>query len=361
MGGISGSKSRSSSTQQQQSQQFVDPLTQQFRAQLFGAGSGLAASQLGPGGIGDVAGQLGAGLLGQGGQFLGGLQGTQQALGGQLGGAGAARGGIKGLFQAGFGADRAPGQLGQQALAGQTQGQATFGQGLLGRQALGRDPASQALQQQAFGQNPALGQQIGQLGTDISRQFSQGLLPQIQAQAIGSGQLGGGRQGVAQGLGIQSALDAFSRGATDLRGQDIGRQLQAAQSLGALTGGAAQSLGGLQQQGIGQQIQAGGALGQLEGQQFGQQIGALGAAGQLGLGQQGINQAGLLGQGQLGLGGLESLQGLFNLGLSPFGAEFQPLQNLAGLLGIGAPVVGQSSGSGTSSSKSGSFGLSIGG
>jgi hypothetical protein len=325
MGGLSGSKSKSTSQQQSQSQQFVDPLTQRFRAQLFGAGSQLAGQQLGgEGNIGDVAGQLGGQLLGAGGQFLGGLQGTQQALGGALPGQGGTGAALGGLLGQGFG------------------NQSTFGQGLLGRQALGRDPAGQALQAQAFGQNPALGEQIGQLGTDITRQFTQGLLPQIQGQAIGAGQLGGGRQGVAQGIGIQSALDAFSRGATDLRGQDIGRQLQAAQALGGLTGQAAGQLGGLQQQGIGQQI------------------GALQGAGALGLGQQGISQAGLLGQGQLGLGGLESLQGLFNLGLSPFQAEFGPLQNLAGLLGIGAPVVGQSAASGTSASKSGSFGLSLG-
>ena len=291
MGGLSGGKSKASS--QQQSQQFVDPLTQHFRSQLFRSGSRVAGQQLAPGGITDFSGQLGGALLGQG---LGGLSSLgqfAQGAGGQ---------------QAGFGQAQ---QAGQNLLGAQTQGG-------LGQLALAR---------QAFGQNPALGEQIGQLGTDITRQFQQGLLPGIQAEAVGAGQLGGGRQGVAQGIGIQSALDAFQRGATDLRGQDIDRQLNAAQALG-----------GLQQQG------------------FGQQIGAQQAAGQLGLGQQGQGLAGQLGAGQLELGGLESLQGLFNLGLSPFQAQFQPLQNLAGLLGIGAPVVGQSSGS----SKSSSFNFGVG-
>ena len=317
MGGVSGSKASASS--QQQSSSFIDPLTQQFRGQLFGAGANLAGQQLG--GISDVAGQLGGALLGQGLGGLNQLSQFTQGAGGQ---------------QAGFGQAQ---QAGQNLLGAQTQG--GLGQAALGRQALGFDPASQALQQQAFGQNPALESQIGQLGSDITRQFQQGLLPGIQSAAVGAGQLGGGRQGVAQGIGIQSALDAFSRGATDLRGQDINRQLQAAQALGGLTGGAAQSLGGLQQQG------------------FGQQIGANQAAGQLGLGQQQQGLAGQLGGGQLQLGGLESLQGLFNLGLSPFQAEFQPLQNLAGLLGIQAPTVSQSTGSSKSSSFS--FGASVGG
>ena len=318
MGSLSGSKSKSSSQQTQQSQSFIDPLQQQFRGPLFAGAQQLAGQQQQD--IGQLFG-LAGGLLGQGGQGLGQIN----QLSGQLGGQ-----------QQGFGQAQ---QAGQNLLGAQTQG--GFGQELLGRQALGRDPASQALQAQAFGQNPALQEQIGQLGTDITRQFTQGILPSIQGEAIGAGQLGGGRQGVAQGLGIQSALDAFSRGATDLRGQDIGRQLQAAQALGGLTGGAAQALGGFQQQG------------------FGQQIGAQQAAGQLGLGQQGIGQAGQLGAGQLQLGGLESLQGLFNLGLSPFQAEFQPLQNLAGILGPGN-VLQRSSGQSTSSSKSGSFGIGVG-
>ncbi len=358
MGGISGGKSKASSQQQATSQQFIDPLTQQFRGPLFAAGSQLAGQQLGPGGIGDVAGQLGGALLGQGLGGLNQLQQFTQGAGGQQAGFGQSQLAGAGLIGAGFGGG---GTQGQQALAGQTGQQGTFGQGLLGRQALGRDPAGQALQQQAFGQNPQLQSQIGQLGQDITRQFEQGLLPGIQSQAVGAGGLGGGRQGVAQGIGLQASLDAFSRGAGQLRSDDIGRQLQAAQALGGLTGQAAGQLGGLQQQGIGQQIQAGGLLGGLEQGQFGQQIGALQGAGQLGLGQQGQGLAGQLGAGQLQLGGLESLQGLFNLGLSPFQAEFQPLQNLAGLLGISAPTVGQSQSTGTSKSSSFNFGLSAGG
>jgi hypothetical protein len=93
----------------------------------------------------------------------------------------------------------------------------------------------------------------------------------------------------------------------------------------------------LEQQGVQQQLQAGGLLGQL------------------GLGQQGQQLQGQLGAGQLGLGGLNALQGQFNLGLSPFQAQFQPLQNLAGIIG-GPTVLGQ----GTSQSSASSGGFNIG-
>ena len=297
MGSLSGSKSKSSSQQSSFGQSFIDPLQQAFRGPLFSQALGLQQSQ--QGNIGQFAGELGGGLLGAG--F------------GQLGGVGQAAQGAGG-FQPGI---------------GQTF-QAAQGLGQIGGQGQGLDPASQALSQQAFGQNANLESQIGQLGSDITRQFNQGILPGIQSAAVGAGQLGGGRQGVAQGLGIQASQDAFARGAGQLRSDDIGRQLQAAQSLG-----------GLQSQQLGQQIQA------LQGQ------------GQLGLGQQGQQLAGQLGQGQLNLGGLESLQGLFNLGLSPFQAEFQPLQNLASILGPGN-ILNQTSSQASSRSKSGSFGIGVG-
>jgi hypothetical protein len=129
---------------------------------------------------------------------------------------------------------------------------------------------------------------------------------------------------VAQGLGLQASQDAFARGAGDIRFQDLNRQF----------GAASQLQGG--------QIQAGGALGQLGGQQ------ALGTAG--------LNQAGQLGAGQLGLGGLQSLQGQFNLGFSPFEAEFTPLQNLAQIIG-GPTILGE----GSSFGKTDAFGFETSG
>ena len=229
-------KSSSTSGSQQTSQTFVDPQQAPFLQNLRQGAQNLQQQQQGQ--IGDVARDLGGQLLGAGGQALGNLQGIQGQLQGNL---------------AGFG---------------------------------GFQDASAALRQQAFGQNPQLQEQIGQLGQDIGRQFNQQILPGIESNALTAGQLGGGRQGVAQGLGIQASQDAFQRGATDLRSADIQRRLEAAGALGGL--------------GLGQQQQTAGQLGQA---------------------------------GQLNLGGIDSLSSLFNLGLAPFGAEFGPLQQLAQLIG----------------------------
>ncbi len=285
MGGSLGfSKSKSQSSSEQST--FVDEAQAPFLQALRQAGLNLSEQQQGQ--IGQLFG-LGSGLSAQGQGFLGGLQGTQQQLG-QFGGAG-------------FG----QGQGGIDALAG-----------IAG----GTNPAAQALQQQATGQNPFLQQQIGQLGEDVTRQFERGLAA-TNAQAVGAGQLGGGRQGVAQGLLGEAATQQFARGATQLRSDDIGRQLQASQSLLGAQAGAGQALGGLGLQ-----------------QQLGNQSSAL---------------QGLLGQGQLGLGGLGQLQGQFNLGLSPFQAQFSPLQSFAQILG-GPTVLSQGSSQGTSSAFSVSAG-----
>ena len=265
---------KSKSQTESQGSTFVDPSQQTFLDSLRSGAQGLQQSLQGP-----ISGlfDLGANLQNQGQNFIDQIPGLSQLLQNTPGAA----------------------QFSQQAGAG-------FGGGLdaLTQQAQANTPALQALQRQALGQNPQLQNQINQLGTDINRQFEQ-QLPSITNQAIGGGQLGGGRQGVAQGLLGQSSIDAFQRGATQLRSDDIGRQLQAAQSLGGLQG------------------QAGG------------QLGALGQAGFLGQGQ--LNQQGQLGAGQLNLAGQQALGSQFNLGLAPFQAQFGPLQSLAQI--IGSPTV----------------------
>lgn len=286
MGGSLGfSKSKSASESQQST--FVDPSQAPFLNQLRQSALGVQQGQQGQ--IGQQLFGLGAELSDQGQQFLGSLGQTQNQLG-QFGGAG-------------FG----QGQAGIDALTG-----------IAG----GTNPAAQALQRQATGQNPFLQTQIDQLGADITQQFQRGLTS-IEGQAVGAGQLGGGRQGVAQGLLGEAAGDQFARASTQLRNQDIGRQLQASSGL------------------LGFQGQAGGQLAGL-----GQQQGLQNQASQL---------QGLLGQGQLGLGGLGALQGQFNLGLSPFQAEFSPLQSLAGILG--APTVLSQ---GTSAGSSSAFSVQAG-
>jgi len=243
---------------------FVDPAQQPFLDFLRQSAQGtFEQTNAGIGGLFGLAGNLGQ----QGQQALSGLQQTGQQLGqGVDVGVGQGQGGIDALN-----------------LLAQGQG---LGQGQLQRIAGGNDPA--------------VGQQIGQLGSDLERQFGQ-LLPGITNQAVGGGQLGGGRQGVAQGLLGQATQDAFGRGATDIRFQDLQRQLAAAGQLGQ------------------QQQQAGGALGQLGTQQ--------------GIAQGGLDLQGLQGQAQTQLGGLGQLQGLFNLGFSPFEAQFSPALNLAQIIG----------------------------
>ena len=345
---------RSKSTQQATSEQqaFVDPAQTAFLRNLRQQAQQLQGQQQGQ--IGGLFG-LAEGLQGQGQNFLSNLAQTQQQLGQAPGGLGQQLGQVPGAQ--GIQGGQAIGQL-----TGGIGGGISALQGIAGGQ--GQSQAQQALAQQAFGQNPVLGQQIGQLGEDINRQLQRqiGGGGGIVSGAIAAGQGGlGGRAQVATGLASEGALQAFGRGATELRGQDIGRQL-----------GAAQALGGLEQQGIQQQLQAGaqlgqfglgglGALGQQQQiQQGGQQLGLAGQQiqlGQQGLGfqQQQLAQQGLLGAGQLGLGGLGALQGQFNLGLSPFQGQFQPLQNLAGI--IGQPTVLTQ---GTSQSTGGASGFNFG-
>ena len=276
-GSLSTSKQQSTSSQQS----FIDPSQAPFLQQLRSQATGVQRNQQSQ--IGPTLGALGQNLSAQGQGFLGGLQGTQGELG-QFGGA-----------------DFGQGQAGIEGL-----------QGIVS----GANPAARALQQQAQGQNPFLQQQITGVGEDINQQLQRQLGGTgIAGEANLAGQLGGARQGVEAGLAQQGALQQFQRASTQLRSNDIGRQLQASSGLLGFQGQAAGQLAGLgQQQGLGNQASA---------------------------------LQGLLGQGQLGLGGLGALQGQFNLGLSPFQAEFSPLQSLAGI--VGDPTVlstaeGQSSG-----------------
>lgn len=186
-------------------------------------------------------------------------------------------------------------QQGLQGLFGTSQD--LFGQGQQLIQGAQQNPFLQGLQQQAGGNPELVAAQTQQLGTDIGQFFQQQILPGISRQATGVGQLGGGRQGVAQGLAAQGAGQAFQRGAVGFQQADAQRSLQA-------------GLGG----------------GQL----------ALGGA-------------------QTGLEGLSGLQGLLE---SPFGTQMQSLMAL--LASIGGPTV-LSEQQATSQSESSSFGVSAGG
>jgi len=179
-------------------------------------------------------------------------------------------------------------------------------------------------------QVPFLQQQFGQ-----AQQLAGQQLPQIQQMAGPlSGQLLGQGQQFLQGLqGAGQNLTPFTQ-----TGQPGGieQQLAALQGLGQFN--LNQSLEGITDRGI-----AAGGIGSARsglaaGQSAGlSNLGFMGAAGGL-LGQDvqrrqqaALGQAGI--QGQTALGGLSQLGGLFNLGISPFQAQFSPLQNQANILG----------------------------
>lgn len=86
---------------------------------------------------------------------------------------------------------------------------------------------------QAGGPNPAMEAYYQSAMTGVNNNLQRNILPSVQAGAIGSGQSGSSRHGIAQGLAMSDA----NQQATDLAGQmygqaydaDQGRRLQASQ------------------------------------------------------------------------------------------------------------------------------------
>jgi hypothetical protein len=71
-----------------------------------------------------------------------------------------------------------------------------------------------------LGANPMLTGQLSNMGQVIAQQFGRNVLPQIRSNAIMAGGYGGSKQGIAEGLGAQGAMDSFARYGTDLLGSD---------------------------------------------------------------------------------------------------------------------------------------------
>ena len=122
-------------------------------------------------------------------------------------------------------------QQGQQQ-AGAIQGQVPQYQ-QQGQQFLGQ------LQGQGQQLNPFIGEgftqgQIGGLQQLLNRNLSENLLPAIGQGANAMGQLGGARQGVAQGIALRGTQEALGRGAIDIYQQDLARRQQAAGMQGGL-------------------------------------------------------------------------------------------------------------------------------
>ena len=124
--------------------------------------------------------------------------------------------------------------------------QGNFVGGQLQQQAGGGGVYQQGLQQLGSQSNPYLNQQVQGLGGDIQRFLSQSL------QGVGqgfntAGQYGSSRQGLAEGQAITGAINEFGQQAANLRGGDLTRQAQALQAGGQLQQGASgQQLGSLQ-------------------------------------------------------------------------------------------------------------------
>ncbi len=106
-----------------------------------------------------------------------------------------------------------------------------FGSGMGFMDQIGGDQGTQYLQDRLGGDNEVLQQQIDLLGEDLGSFFNEQLLPGITTQAAGGGQLGGGRQGVAQGVATEEVGNQFTRGATALRAGDIAARDAAASTL----------------------------------------------------------------------------------------------------------------------------------
>lgn len=96
---------------------------------------------------------------------------------------------------------------------------------------LGGGAGADYLERRLGADNPVLDEQIGALGSDVGRFLREQVNPGITDAGVATGTLGGGRQGVAQGLASRAATEEFARGATALRAGDVAARDAAAGSL----------------------------------------------------------------------------------------------------------------------------------
>lgn len=101
-------------------------------------------------------------------------------------------------------------------------------------QQLGGGAGADYLESRITGENPLVDQQIGSLGDDLGRFFREELNPEITSQGVAGGTLGGGRQGVAQGMAIDRVAREFQKGALGFRTADMEARDSAARDLTAL-------------------------------------------------------------------------------------------------------------------------------
>ena len=82
---------------------------------------------------------------------------------------------------------------------------------------IGSDVGRTFLDERITGDDDILEKQLAGLSEDVGRFFSEELIPGVTSSAVGAGQKGGGREGVAQGKAIEVAAREFRRGSTELR------------------------------------------------------------------------------------------------------------------------------------------------
>jgi hypothetical protein len=95
----------------------------------------------------------------------------------------------------------------------------------------GTDEGSQFLKSAIAGNDDLVNQNIQSLGEDLGAFFNEQLLPGITSSAVGSGQLGGGRQGIAQGAAVDSTAEQFRRGSLDIRNNAFKDRIDASRTL----------------------------------------------------------------------------------------------------------------------------------
>lgn len=113
----------------------------------------------------------------------------------------------------------------------------------------GEDVSGEFLTGLISGEGGLVDENIAALSEDLSQFFSEELLPGITSEAVGGGQLGGGRQGVAQGKAVEAVGREFRRGSLEIRNADLRQRQEAARTLSAQRLSASQAgLTGAQQQ-----------------------------------------------------------------------------------------------------------------
>jgi len=103
---------------------------------------------------------------------------------------------------------------------------------------LGGDAGSAYLADRLSSSNPVLADSLAALEEDTGRFYREQIRPEIVGRGVATGNLGGGRQGIADAMGVETATREFTRGALQLRQADIAQRDAIAESVAdrSLTG-----------------------------------------------------------------------------------------------------------------------------